>query len=470
MFGALISVIVVLLCVVLVQSASRDVTADVQVNRLASLNRFVQLSSQAQSNDELNMLQIEMDTYSELYGEGLLIIRDGKRLVSGGIDPNNSQVQEAVYAAGLNLEQSKISEISLFSKTQTLITRPFGNSAQVLGSVTMQVNLEHARLRVLHISTVLVLITLSIGAGFLLVADRLTTWVLRPVHHLDDAVQLLSKTQRPVTMEEEGPPELRKLSRSVSLMAQTMATSLQQQRELIAETSHQLRNPVAALRLRVDLLNLRLSKDEDIAGLKLVELELSRVEALLDGVLRLATAEHRLNEQGAEGPLPEVQRQPEQINVWQIVVEETERQSLAAVESGNQLSTAVPEGPAGELMVWCNSFELQQMLAELLSNAFKYAPGTLITLSVNSLPTAVEIVIEDHGNGMSEADLAHAGERFWRGNNDTTSPGTGLGIAIVDRLARANFGELKLTSDHDSGLRAAITLPRVSTSEEGRRE
>ncbi|MCZ4151298.1 two-component sensor histidine kinase, partial [Escherichia coli] len=127
----------------------------------------------------------------------------------------------------------------------------------------------------------------------LLLADRLTSWVLRQVHRLNDAVNDIAQHQAPVHLEEQGPPELRQLSRSLSRMAQTMAESLDQQQQLIAETSHQLRNPVAALRLRVDLLKMRLGEQADPAGVHAVESELDRVETLLDGVMCLASAEHR---------------------------------------------------------------------------------------------------------------------------------------------------------------------------------
>lgn len=466
MLGALISVIVVLICAALAQGVSRDETVAIQVNRLASLARFVQLASQAQGDDDLSMLQIEMNTYSALYGEGLLIEHDGKQLVSGDIDPEDLDVQDAVYAAGLNLEQSKIPEINPLSHEQPLISRPFGNSAQVLGSVTMEVNLEQARLRVLQKSSLLVLLTLSIGAGFLVLADRVTAWVLRPVHALDDAVQRLTKTHRPVPLGEEGPPELRQLSRSVTHMAQTMATSLQQQRELIAETSHQLRNPVAALRLRVDLLKVRISNSEDLDGLKTVDLELSRVESLLEGVLRLATAEHRLNQLDVDQSIPEGRQGLERVEVREILGEEIERQTINARQSENQLRLEEPGRLTKPLLVRCNGFELQQMLAELIENAMKYAPGTLIQISVQEVGTTIQIHVQDHGPGLSASDLEQVGQRFWRGSNAELNPGTGLGIAIIQRLARANGGDLKMASVPGKGLRATIILRRELTAQE----
>ncbi|KSU67874.1 sensor histidine kinase [Arthrobacter sp. NIO-1057] len=463
--GSLLLVIVVLVSSVLMQSVSSDATSDVQVNRLSSLNRFVQVASHVSGKDDLEMLQLEMDTYSQLYNEGLLIVVDDRRLVSGDIRADDAAVKAIVGAAALNLDRTEIPQVGPFSDTAALISRPFGNSAQVLGSVTMQVNLEPARIRVLQASAFIILLTLGIGFIFLLLADRLTTWVLRPLHRLDDSVQLLTQTHQPIPLVEQGPPELRALSRSVSSMAQTMATSLQQQQELIAETSHQLRNPVAALRLRVDLLKMRLTDGPSLAGLHTVENELARLEMLLDGVLRLASAEHRLTEQKSDKTDTDVARPQKPTYVFQILAEEIERQSAMAQKTGNTLTLNGNSKSASEDVVWCHEFDLQQMVTELLDNALKYAPGTEIKLGLYKSPTTVDIMVHDQGPGLQPNELQRAGERFWRSEKVKDTPGTGLGLAIVDRLARANSGQLIFDSHGGAGLKATIRLPRASTTD-----
>ncbi|MGQ3384884.1 sensor histidine kinase [Glutamicibacter sp. TV12E] len=373
---------------------------------------------------------------------------------------------DTLRAAALNLERTDIPAVNPFLDTGALIARPFGNTGQVLGSVTMKVNLEPARMKVLQASSMVILATLTVGAVFLLLANRLATWVLRPLHRLDDSVQLLTQTQRPIPLVEQGPPELRALSRSVSSMAQTMATSLQQQQELIAETSHQLRNPVAALRLRVDLLKMRLPDRASAEGLRSVENELERVEMLLDGVLRLASAEHRLTEQNSEEGVAGSTAGKESINVLQVLAEEFERQSATAQAAGNTLILEGTAESAQDVSVWCNLFDLQQMVAELLENAIKYAPATQITLSVKSSPTMVDVMICDQGPGMNKAEIGRAGERFWRAESVRGTAGTGLGLAIVDRLARANSGQLLVTANSQAGLAAIISLPRASSAAE----
>ncbi|MFD1376221.1 ATP-binding protein [Micrococcus antarcticus] len=457
--GTLLLAIVAIVSAMLLQSVSRDATAEVQLNRLSALNRFVQLAAHADLANDMSLLQLEMDTYSDLYGEGLLINLGQRQLVSGSIDPADAEVAGTVRNSELNLGLVQIPPIDPLSDATALLSQPFGNSAQVLGSVTMQVNLETARAKVLEKSSLLWLVVISIGAGLLLLADRLTFWVLRPVHRLNDAVNDIARHQAPVLLEEQGPPELRRLSRSLGSMARTMAESLKQQQELIAETSHQLRNPVAALRLRVDLLKMRMGDQADPVGVHAVENELHRVETLLDGVMRLASAEHRLAEQNAGESLPETAVHGQQVDVGQMLAEEVERQSEVARQRGNQLVLDGSATSGQTAMVWCNGFDLQQMLAELLENAFKYAPGSKIVLGLRFNPGTASIQIQDHGAGMNAAELANAGERFWRAERVRHSPGTGLGLAIVDRLARANAGELTLESAPGEGLKATISLP-----------
>lgn len=118
-------------------------------------------------------------------------------------------------------------------------------------------------------------------------------------------------------------------------------------RQLIADTSHELRNPVGALRLRIDLLQLELktAREHDAAAGVLAELE--RVEEILDGVLRLASAEHRASEDSARGPLgtpAPAAKVP--LDPYPVLQEEAERAGPAARRGGAAILLADPPAPA----------------------------------------------------------------------------------------------------------------------------
>src|SRR4029453_6073551 len=154
-------------------------------------------------------------------------------------------------------------------------------------------NPEAARQKLRERWLVVGLAAVALGALLLLGAARITAWVLRPVLRLSNAVHELETTGKTSHLPDAGPPELRELSRSFTAMANTVTASIDSQRQLIADTSHELRNPVGALRLRIDLLQLALRSEPQKAAASGAVAEIGRVEEMLAGVLNLATAEHR---------------------------------------------------------------------------------------------------------------------------------------------------------------------------------
>lgn len=127
---------------------------------------------------------------------------------------------------------------------------------------------------------------LAVGAAL-----RLTGWVLRPVRVLDATTHDIATGRlKSRVAPSGGPPELRRLARSFNEMADHVEDVLEQQRAFVADASHQLRNPLAALLLRIELLALELPEgNEEIAS---VQTEGKRLARVLDDLLDLALAEH----------------------------------------------------------------------------------------------------------------------------------------------------------------------------------
>ncbi|NEC93346.1 histidine kinase dimerization/phospho-acceptor domain-containing protein, partial [Streptomyces sp. SID12501] len=122
-------------------------------------------------------------------------------------------------------------------------------------------------------------------------ALRLTSWVLKPVQTLDAAAHgIATGRMNSRVAASGGPPELQRLARSFNEMADNVEEVLEQQRAFVADASHQLRNPLAALLLRIELLALELPEgNEEIAS---VRTEGKRLTQVLDDLLDLALAEH----------------------------------------------------------------------------------------------------------------------------------------------------------------------------------
>jgi signal transduction histidine kinase len=265
---------------------------------------------------------------------------------------------------------------------------------------------------------------------------------------------------------EEGPPELRELSRSFTSMAQSVSDSIEAQRQLIADTSHELRNPVGALRLRIDLLQLELKTAKERAAASAVVTELERVEEILDGVLKLAAAEHRAFADSAGtpsgGPSP-ADRTP--IDPFPVLQGEAERAGPAARLAGASIVLGSP--PQVPALISCRPDDLSQMVGELLNNAIKYAGGATIAVGVSARGNTVVIEVADDGPGLSSEELSAATQRFWRSPRHAPVSGNGLGMTIVEKLAVANGGRLLLAAAQPHGLLACLEFPRAGEAELG---
>lgn len=451
-------VVVFLISGTILGSASRELTQELQINRAASLNRLAQVALDAAGDGDTVRLQREMDTYSGLYGEGIVVRVQQDTLASGGLDAGRSDVQDALSLARLNVSNTSLEPLEPFGSNTRVIFRPFGSASQVLGAVVLDVHAGTAQQKLRERWLAVGIAALALAAVLLVGAARVTGWVLRPVLRLDSAVHELEATGRAGRLPEDGPPELRELSRSFTAMARTVSASMAAQRQLIADASHQLRNPVAALRLRLDLLQLELktAREHDAAERALAELE--RVEEILDGVLKLAAAEHRASEgylRASGSPAEHAPVQP--VDPFPILQGELERAAPLAEQAGGRLVLAPPPRPAA--LVACHPAELAQMAGELLTNAIKYAPGSTVAAAVRTEGDAVVVEISDDGPGLSESERAAAATRFWRSPRHSSVPGTGLGMTIVGELAAANGARLVLAEAAPHGLAARIEFP-----------
>lgn len=441
----------------ILSSAARELTQEIQINRAASLNRLAQVAFDAAGDGDTARLQREMDTYSALYAEGIVVRMQQETLSSGGLSADRPDVRDALSLARLNVNGTSLAPLEPLGSGSDVMFRSFGSANQVLGGVVLDVNLDPARAKLQQRWLVVAAAAVALAAVLLLAAARVTGWVLRPVLRLNSALTELGRTGRAGRLPEDGPPELRELSRSFSAMARTVSDSIESQRQLIADTSHQLRNPIGALRLRLDILQLELKTEREHDAAASVVAELERVEEILDDVLKLAAAEHRVSEDAVRAfNSPDARPVAGPIDPYPVLQGEVERAAPAAERAGVRLVLAPPPRP---VLVACEPAELAQMAGELLGNAVKYAPGATVTAAVRQEQGLVTVEISDDGPGLSAAELAQAPGRFWRAPQHAAVRGTGLGMTIVGELAAANGGRLVLGTASPHGLLARLQFP-----------
>ena len=259
-----------------------------------------------------------------------------------------------------------------------------------------------------------------------------------------------------------GPPELRHFTAAFNTMAQVVRASLDRQRRLVSDASHQLRNPLAAVRLRADTLDDYVA-EEGRSTYGSMTAELDRLENLLQQLLRLARAEEvsgsrrvGLSAVVESTALDDVIA--ERIAFWQPVADRQQQQLRYR-----------PESPG--LVVQLARHDVEQLIDVAVDNALRYA-GADATVTVSTATasaddettdeTTIALTVSDDGAGLPEEDLSRAVARFWRGRDDRT--GTGLGLAIAGEIAAGHGGAIGVERAPEGGLLVRYTLPAAGES------
>ncbi len=335
--------------------------------------------------------------------------------------------------------------------TPLVLAEPVLVDAEVRGAVVTISPTDRSRARILGWWTLVALGGLVALGLALLAALPVVRWVLRPVRRLDDATGALlgavvaGRPVEPVGIA-AGPAELRQLGRSFDVMAANVAEVLAAQRAFIADASHQLRNPLTALRLRLGNLEGEVSPAataDQAAALA----EAARLNQILDDLLTAARAEASTVEPVAVDIDPVV---AQRVATWQVAARARGVDLVLAGEPGGRV-LAPPRG-------------VETVLDALLDNAVKFTPEPppdppLIEVRVARVDGRVRLSVRDHGPGLDEEELARATDRFWRSRAHQNVSGSGLGLAIVRRIAERVGGAVSLDRPEDGGLRVTVELP-----------
>lgn len=451
MLAATLAVIGVILPIGAALAANR--TQELVLTRSASMDHIVQLAELALDADDMAAAEQYLDVYREVYGEQAAVVDATGRVVAStaGLDTGSAAFRRLAATAARNLPQMTVETLTPFSEDTALIAEPILTSGETTtGAVILAVDQTAARHDVRWSWSVIGLVGAALLVVLGMAALRWTHWVLRPVRVLDDAAQGYP-TQRIAPDQITGPVELRRLASSFSRMAAGVERTITQQREFVADASHQLRNPLAAIRLRVDGLTLDAPERSD--ELQAVSDDLDRLEGTVSRMLDLATAEHRatVRVSGAQ----EDHGAPRRSHVL--------AGADALVQPLRPLLDSWPQrvvvSPGETLRVRCARSDLEEIVAALLDNAHKYAgESATIRVALRRRGDEAEVSVEDDGPGLSDEEFALAGTRFWRSPRHRGGHGTGLGLAIVDQLVRANDGRLTLQRSDAGGLRVVVTF------------
>jgi two-component system OmpR family sensor kinase len=310
--------------------------------------------------------------------------------------------------------------------------------------VAQDLDARKARARGLAVRAVLPVLLLApllMAAVWLLIASSLA-----PVERMRR--QLAARPAEDFSpLPEAGlPAEVQPLVRELNALFRRVDAAFASQRHFVADAAHELRSPLAALKLQAQALRGLPPGEEQELALRRLDAGIERAIALLSQLLQLA----RADSDGSAGrrcvDLQEVCREA----IGEVLPQ--------AHRKGIDLGMQTPDEAAA---VQGDAESLRMLVRNLVDNAVKFAPaGGRVDVSLLRQDAGITLRVEDSGPGIPEADRERVFDRFHRAAAADT-PGSGLGLAIVQAVARRHGAQVRLgRSERLGGLRADVLFPR----------
>ena len=304
--------------------------------------------------------------------------------------------------------------------------------------------------------------TLGIAGLVLILLIGGVTWivvrfVVTPIRVAAATSARLASGDLGVRIPEKGEDVIATLARSFNGMADSLQSQIKEladlsevQQRFVSDVSHELRTPLTTIRLAGDVLyDHRATFPPAVERTaELLHTQVERFELLLSDLLEISKYD-----------AGSVQLETEPTNLVHLAEDAIEGLRSLGDSKGTVLTLVAP---GGHLDADVDPRRIRRIMHNLIGNAIEHGEGKPIIVSVDSNESAVALSVRDYGMGMSQAEMAHVFDRFWRADpsRKRTIGGTGLGLSISLEDAVVHGGWLQVWSHPGEGSCFRLTLPR----------
>lgn len=423
--------------------AARGIQQGFYASQLGDLAYFVTSARQGLLSGSTTVVEGEAKRYREVYGiEVAVFDLTGAVWASSGdagaVSEHDQTEKVRLALSGRRAEPP--ATVLPWEMTDTVLVEPVFDDGDVVGAVLLAADVDAPRAAIAQ--QILILVTAvvaAIGLGVLLVF-LLARWVLSPVRRLDDAMIAIEHGEMDARVAEDtGPPELRRMTRVFNGMAGQIERTMARQQEFALNASHELRNPLNALLLRVENLATGLGPEWD-ADVEETREEGRRMTRILETLLGLARTDRADSTFSA-------------VDLTTLAARRAEAWRDVAAQRGVTFRPSA--GPA--VMSVTDRMVVESALDAVIDNAVKYSPDDgVIEIDARRRDDVCVITVRDHGPGLPPEEAANATDRFWRGTSDL--PGSGLGLAIASDLLASIDGDIAVAPADGGGLAVSLLV------------
>ena len=254
-----------------------------------------------------------------------------------------------------------------------------------------------------------------------------------------------------------GKGELNEFADSFNDMADTIVRNIEDmktmdnlRRELVANVSHDLRTPLAAVQGYIETILLKaesLSEDDKKNYMHTILSSTERLKKLVEELFELSKLEAR-----------ETKPKPEAFSVAELAQDVQQKNQIIAESKGIELRLNVPYNLP---LVYADIGMMEKVLQNLLDNSFKFTPsGGSVTISMQKSEDKVITYVKDSGSGIKKEDLKYIFDRYHKGKDkNSANEGLGLGLAIVKKILEVHNINIKVESIEGEGTTFSFEIP-----------
>jgi signal transduction histidine kinase len=294
------------------------------------------------------------------------------------------------------------------------------------------------------------------GAAAAIVARRIARVALRPLSQTAEVIGTIDESKLERRIDSEAlPVELRPMAGRLNEMLERLGRAFEQRRRFLADASHELRTPVAAMITTMEVaLRRPRSSAELTETLETCLSEGRHMRLLVQALLRQVRAEGGVSDE-----------QPQDLDAESMLKECADLAGSLAAEKNVHVVRRVQ----GHVPVHADPGRLRSVVLNLMSNAIEYNhPGGTVELSARSDEASTEIIVRDDGPGISPEHLPHLFQPFYRATRSREADGhLGLGLFLVQSHVKAMGGECRVESSLGSGTTFRVRLPGNSARSNG---
>lgn len=432
--------------------------AETSANRTA-----VQIAPYLSDSDANSMYNIVVSNGNDMGGRLLVlnssgIVQTDSFSSLNGVKLNEREVNDVLYGQnsssyGFHLIDDSTTDDSFWS---VYYTSSIIHNGKIIGAVLYSSSITDV-VKATSLLQSQTLIIFILACGVIIISSMLSTnWITNPINKLTDVAVKISAGDLKQRARIKGKGEIAELGQTFDMMCDKIQNLDKQRSEFVSDASHELKTPLASMKILVESLLYQDNVPEEVYKDFLSDIngEIDRLNSLITDLLLLSKMDSDIMT----------------INLETINLSSLVNKCVEALRPIAQMrDIRITENLESGLEIECDPLKLRQALNNLIENAIKYTQdGGHVQVSSKRRGNEVAVQIEDDGIGMSEEHLQHIFERFYRVDKARSreTGGTGLGLHIVRRIALMHNGRVEVESAEGQGSKFTLILPVTQKREE----